>query len=368
MGISQAKRRIMTDNPESSRTTDDTAEIEARPPKRDYSIDVLKGIGIVIIAMGHIDSSGVGGAFISYLYTFNVALFFVIAGYMGRDTAGQSFFGVVAKKFRQIYLPYVALFTVSLLYGHLVVRYVFGQYVIPFEWLATVKALLFASEWLNTVPTFNFALWFLPIFFLASIAFFWISKIRQPLAYSAVILGLLIISLPVQFLLPGRPVLTINVLPVALALMGCGQLLKRYRVVERLRPPVLISLVVFTLVISALAPGNISGIATYWFFPSAVASFVLYLRLAQSLSDNKFLRFVGKNSLIVFGIHGLIASTYPFTRVPNGLDNYWDGVMLYAENLAYVVLGSVLFVAAFHWMQRLFRAAFSRWRAGAPET
>ena len=132
-------------------------EPSAAGAPRDHSVDVLKGIGIVVVAMGHIDYTGIGGSFIVYLYTFNVALFFVIAGYTWRAKPGVPMWAIIAQKFRQIYVPIVVLFAISLFYGHVIVRYVFGQYVIPFEWRPTLKALLFSSEWLNTVPTFNFA-------------------------------------------------------------------------------------------------------------------------------------------------------------------------------------------------------------------
>jgi fucose 4-O-acetylase-like acetyltransferase len=325
----------------------------AGPRVRDSSIDVLKGIGIVIIAMGHIDSTGIGGAFITYLYTFNVALFFVIAGYMWRAKPGESFLSVIGTKFRQVYVPYLVLFLISLLYGHLVVRFVFDQYVIPFEWGATIKALLFSSEWLNSVPTFNFALWFLPIFFIASVTFQLLQLITNPKAYLIVVGALIAISLPVQLLLPGRPILTINVLPVALALMACGYLLKRYRVVEGLPVFALCAGALLSLAVAFFAPGNIGGIATYWFFPSAIASFILLLRLARAVRENRFLAYVGRNSLLVFGLHTLIANTYSFTRIPNLLDNAWDGMMLYLANLGYVVVVSVLVVAAYRGCRRL---------------
>jgi len=301
--------------------------------------------------MGHIDYSGIGGSFISYLYTFNVALFFVVSGYMWRAKPNLSLWSVVARKFRQIYLPYAVLFLISILYGHLIVRFAFQQYVIPFEWRPSIKAFLFSSEWLNSVPTFNFALWFLPIFFIATVAFELLQKIRNMFIYTAVIALIFAASIPIQHLIPGRPMLNINVLPVALVLMGCGFLLKKVGKIEKINLFFLIVLFAFTLLASYYFPGNIGGIGSYWFFPSALASFVLYLRLAQQFRSSSFLGYIGRNSLIIFGVHGLIAATYPFTGIHDYLSGSWNGLMLYLVNLAYVVLASVVAVIVYRWVR-----------------
>jgi hypothetical protein len=247
-------------------------------------------------------------------------------------------------------VPYVVLYVVSLLYGHVVVRYVYHDYVIPFELRSTVKSLLFASDWLNHVPTFNFALWFLPIFFIASVVFQLLQLIRPLAAYIPVLAVVIVSSIPIQAILPGRPVLAINVLPVAVGFMGCGYLLRRWVDVSRIPLLVLIALFAFTLVVTYLAPGNVAAIGTLWYFPSALASFVLYLRLSQDLRSSSFLAYIGENSLIIFGIHGLVANTYGHTRIPDYFAN-WTGLMPYLINVAYVVLVSVLIVKAYRWMK-----------------
>jgi len=318
---------------------------------RDRSVDVLKGIGIVIIVMGHMDYSALGGGFVSYLYTFNVALFFVVAGYTWRAKPGQPLWAGILVKFRTIYLPYVVLFAISLLYGHLVVRYVWTEYVIPFEWGATLRALLFASDWLNTVPTFNFALWFLPIFFLSSVAFSVLQKIPNRWAWGAVVLALALVSLPFQELLPGRPIVNINVLPVGLVLMACGYLLKKYLDIASVNVFALIALFGFTLWAAFNHAGNISAIGSFWFYPLALGSFVLYLRLAHGLRSSTFLLFIGTNSLIMFGIHGLVGNTYLHTHIQDYFAPEWSGLMLYLINLAYTLLATYSVVLVYRYLK-----------------
>lgn len=340
-----------------------TSDAQPRPAKvRDRSVDVLRGIGIVVVAMGHVDLSGVGGAWAVYLYSFNVALFFVVSGYMWRDAPGTPYWRLVVKKARQILLPYAVLFAISLLYGHIIVRYAFGQAVAPFDLRQTAKAFLLSSEWLNTVPTFNFALWFLPIFFVASALFPLIQKIKQMVVYVPVVVLVMASAIPIQYWLPGRPPLAINVLPVAIGFMGAGFLVRRWLDVRRVGLPVATALFALTLVIAYNFPGNVAAIGTLWYFPSAVASFILYLRIAQDVESSRLLAYIGANSLVIFGVHGLVANTYGYTPIPSYFAD-WNGLITYVINVVYVVIVSVAIVFAYRWVKA---RALSRRRTAAP--
>lgn len=324
--------------PSSSTSSDTFGTYSAAQGVRDRSMDVLKGIGMVIIVMGHTDYRGIGGSFVTYLYTFNVALFFIVSGYMWKPREGESFLRTLSVKFRQIYVPYLVLFWVSIGYGYFIVKYVFGQYVIPFEWKPTLKAMLFSSEWLNSVPTFNFALWFLPIFFIASVAFQLLQKLYKRKAYYFAVVLLIAVSVPVQTLLPGRPILNINVLPVALSLMALGYLLRRFAPSGHVSGWVVFGCLGLTLLVALLVPGNVSRITEYWFFPAAIASFVVYRHFAQLLQGSDFLNFIGRNSLLIFGLHGLVANTYQYTVVSQRVGAHADGLLAYLINVMYVVV------------------------------
>ncbi|MEF3403547.1 acyltransferase family protein [Agromyces sp. CCNWLW203] len=346
-----------------SESVDRPVPTPVAPRRRDTSVDVLKGIGIVLIILGHLDASGIGGSFIAYLYTFHVALFFVAAGYTWRAKPGLSFGSVVVTKFRTIYVPYIVFFIISLAYGHLVMRFVFGQPVAPFDPVQSLKALLASSEWLNTVPTYNFALWFLPVFFVASVLFDLLQKVRNVLAYVVVVIALAAVSIPIQDLLPGRPVIAINVVPVALVFMATGYLIRRYIPIARISYFVAIPVLVFSLWAAFMFPGNVARIGSYWYFPGAIASIVLYLRFSIDIRSSSFLQFVGRNSLIVFGIHGLVASTYPFTHIQDALAPQWNGLMLYLVNAAYVLLVSVVIVKGYRLVRVRFDRSLVSWRS-----
>lgn len=290
-----------------------------------------------MVVAGHIDFTEIGSSFLSYLYTFNVAIFFFVSGFLWKNQHLNQFPKFLLSKFKSVLIPYFIFFCISLLYGHLVIKHFFHEYVIPFNLFDTARALLFGSEWLNSVPTFNFALWFLPIFFIANCCFYFLQLVRSRILFVLILICLICISIPVQQLIPGRPLLSINVLPVALTLMGAGYVWSKWLNNPPLKLYVVVLMLVFSLWVTALYPGNIAGINTLWYFPSAVVSILIYFRVAQDFRGSYLLRFLGAESLLIFGLHSLVANFYRFTPLNSFFSTYWSGLMLWLTNLLFVV-------------------------------
>ncbi|MBF9195354.1 acyltransferase family protein [Microvirga terrestris] len=321
---------------------------------RNNAIDILKGIGIIFVVMGHMDPAPIGYSIVAYIYSFHMPLFFWATGYLSYGRDDRSFVSYFSRKFKSIYVPYIVFFIISTAFGHLFVRHVIGQYVIPFEAIATAKALLYSSDWLNQVPTFNFALWFLPLMFVSILMYFFIPKANIYL-FSAIILAMSLAVIPFQSKLPVRPVLHINVLPMALVFMGLGHIYRHLETRVRIPNPFYTTLVVGSLCVgiwySYSYGGHIAGIGSYLYIPAALVSIIFYYRLAIDLVSSKALSFLGKNSLIIFGIHGLVAYTYQFSPVPKYFSAA-QGLFAFNLNLLYNLLVSVALCIVLVWLKR----------------
>lgn len=70
--------------------------------ERDYSIDILKGIGILTVILGHCLTwpSNVN----NFIYSFHMPLFFLVSGYFFKKTASWKLF---IKDFKRLVLPYL---------------------------------------------------------------------------------------------------------------------------------------------------------------------------------------------------------------------------------------------------------------------
>ena len=71
---------------------------------RDCSIDILKGIGIILMVVGH---SGCPKIIHDYIYTFHMPLFFMASGFFITEKNVQNIWVFIVKKIKGIYVPFV---------------------------------------------------------------------------------------------------------------------------------------------------------------------------------------------------------------------------------------------------------------------
>lgn len=68
------------------------------------SIDILKGLGILLMVIGH-----TGFQHKSFIYMFHMALFFIASGYLYKEKNSESFSQVVSfvlRKIKGVWIPY----------------------------------------------------------------------------------------------------------------------------------------------------------------------------------------------------------------------------------------------------------------------
>ena len=75
----------------------DSYEKNINPMNRNESIDILKGIGIILVLVAH----SLGGAILTFAYTFHMPLFFIVTGmFMKNPKQGFSVSEAVKKDFK----------------------------------------------------------------------------------------------------------------------------------------------------------------------------------------------------------------------------------------------------------------------------
>lgn len=85
--------------------------------KRDITIDIVKGIGIIMMVLGH---SGFG--YSSYFKTFHMPLFFIVSGCLYNNEASGSIGSVksyILKKLKTLWLPYAAANSIFILLNNI---------------------------------------------------------------------------------------------------------------------------------------------------------------------------------------------------------------------------------------------------------
>lgn len=136
--------------------------------QRQAWIDVLKGVGMILVVIGHTSEKNVLN---DWVYTFHMPLFFALSGYLWEQKSGIDFKSFLFKRVRSILWPFV-------LFRFLLVLY----------WLVVESH--FRSLDLGPI-------WFLIVLFIAEIAAFLLLAVAKNKREEIIINCLLLIALPV---------------------------------------------------------------------------------------------------------------------------------------------------------------------------
>lgn len=142
--------------------------------KRIEYIDIAKGIGILLVVMGHNDFSLVSPFFYKFIYAFHMPLFFFVSGMFFK--AELPFLTVLRRRFDTLLKPY--LFTIALIYF---MTLSFTKVNFDVATSRVIKALYATGMYIDWVQ-----LWFLPHLFALNIfafLFYWLVK-RSGLPWS----------------------------------------------------------------------------------------------------------------------------------------------------------------------------------------
>jgi acyltransferase len=146
--------------------------MEMEPPRmRDRSIDIAKGIGIILVVLGH---TAVPRPVRHFIFTFHMPLFFVLAGYtfnLQKYTGEERRF--IIQKAQRLLRPYFVACAFFYPFWLLVSRH-FGPMARPgVPLIVPFGGILYATFWSNhqDLMIFNGPLWFLPTLFVAEVFF-----------------------------------------------------------------------------------------------------------------------------------------------------------------------------------------------------
>lgn len=126
--------------------------------ERRKDLDFAKGVGIILMILGHCYSEGNGGTLKIWFYSFHMPLFFLVSGMLAQSKERSPFGHFICKRARSLLLPYFIWGIAAALYLSIMGRR-------SFDWFL---------ECLVRVATFQglSAMWFLPCLFFAEILFY----------------------------------------------------------------------------------------------------------------------------------------------------------------------------------------------------
>ena len=269
-----------------------------RTQKRNEAFDILRGIGIVLMVMGHI---GFGKVFDKYIHTFHMPIFFFVSGYFFNTKDNfKSFF---LHQLKTIMVPYT-LFVLLCQPLH---------YIYTGEWSLSYFVLSFFTSNRNRIDVAG-AFWFLLCLFSAKILFYAIIRFAKGIWTSVTVFTLTIMSNYMRVKLP----LCLDSAFSMLLVMYVGYLLSTYKekkLVKRvMNLPIAATiplLVINGILIMLNEPVNIrcnyfGNVPLFWINVSI--AILCYYSLAQTISKVSYRVFQWiKNVLTFFGRESIVA-------------------------------------------------------------
>lgn len=274
-------------------------------------IDIAKGIGIILVVLGHVNYvSDLDYNIIRVVYMFHMPLFFFLSGYLYKKNTDTK--GLVKNKFQQLMVPYfVSLFVLAPFSPMLKELYVSSD-VTFIMIVEVIGKLLFGGCYLYDEVGI---LWFLPVMFFTQIVYSVLCNRLKIHNVHLVILLLLIGAyvLSIRFAKDQLVPLNAHVVMGTLAIYHIGHMYKKSGYKENI-------IIVTVLALISIASiwflqDNIfsirSGYYGYPFFTlfCAIVMILLVKNISEAISRNNILSklfiSLGKESLIIMCFHML---------------------------------------------------------------
>lgn len=133
--------------------------------KRDSTLDIIKGIGILLVVLGHVSEN----EFISgFIYNFHMPLFFILSGYIYVKFSKKDIVNFSVNRIKRLMLPYFFWGIITLIYWIVIERFLRNQTDIS---LFIPILNLFLASCTSNGYVYNAVLWFIPCMLVTSLIF-----------------------------------------------------------------------------------------------------------------------------------------------------------------------------------------------------
>lgn len=285
----------------------------------DNSVSFAKGVGIMLMVLGHTFFSDYG---YTLIYMFHMPLFFFISGYCFKDSHLENFRNYAQKRFSRIYITFVKWGLIFLLLHN--VFYYFNIYNDLYGFEGVTSQLYSLSDYLKKTFLILFCLsgneqllggyWFLHTMFFASFIFYGLLKLKMP-----VVGGIVALLLSTLMYFRGIPVINIYCGAkefLAVACMIAGYLYKSYSIekfADKHSAYVILACASLLILGSVYWKGEMLDMEwthTIPYFISAIAGSIIVMKFSRLLAEktrwlSNFISNIGNKTLQILTWHFL---------------------------------------------------------------
>lgn len=281
---------------------------------RENYIDVIKGIGIIAVIIGH---SEISEEIRKVIYEFHMPLFFILAGYVFRveKWKNRSIIQFCKAKWKTYIRSYFFLATINLI----IVGGIWGGLTcgISKEWIKLnlhyIFWIIYSKGSVQTMPDCT-PLWFLTCIFVANVIFFCFIKVKTPKRIIGIVLcgigGWILYKVQV----PKLP-WNIDTALTGVVFMELGCVVKKYSLIEKVNWKVAL----FFGGIGIISIGKTGYIdmgsnqlgTVGWFYVGAISLCIIIISICKkNLKKCRIFARYGRHTILVLGFNYLLKDVY----------------------------------------------------------
>lgn len=268
-------------------------------------IDNAKGIGIILMILGHI--SNIPDIIHGWIYSFHMPLFFFISGYLFNKDKYPNIKGYVMLKFNRLIVPYFGMAFIC----YFIMVFLLGKYENAFKWILGILYSRGTVEWMpNCSP-----LWFLTCLFVVEIIIYNVIKNMKKDIYIfiiIIILGLLG-TIVYKFILIKLP-WNIDTAIIASIFSLVGFLVRKYNIFDKIKKynEIVFIICILCSYISAVYNENAVNLDgnkygdLFLFYLGAFSGIMIIILICRKIDNIKYCSFLGKNTMPIIGFNYMI--------------------------------------------------------------
>ncbi len=262
--------------------------------KRKSFLDIIKGIGIILVVIGHVYSN----ATVSYwIYSFHMPLFFFAGGWLYKR---RNIVLDIVRRIQTVVVPYLCFGTITLVYWQLIERKFRSS---DLSFVDSVLGFLLGKY---DQLDFNQHLWFLPSYFIVTVLFNAIVVMGRKYGKQlALIVSLVMSVIYVLIPLPSLP-WGIDRAFRFIGFYAMGMLFSTFHIDEKATKAgkgILLLFAIISISINYLLASHFECSGIMWFVTATFGVFSMLL-LSLCIEHNRLLEYLGLVSLGVLCIHG----------------------------------------------------------------
>ncbi|WP_418223583.1 acyltransferase family protein [Clostridium isatidis] len=321
--------------------------------KRLSWIDVLKGLGMVLVMFAH---ASIPDDIRKYIYTFHLPLFFCISGYLFSTKKYNTFAQFLKSKSKTLLIPYLVFSLFNYLFYLLFSRFANTVAENPLKPLLGIFVGVRGTEW----TICNGTLWFVLALFISEILLYLIIRLTKGNNKKISLILILFSELGYSYskFIGVKLIWNIDAALVAVTFVGLGYIVKKSNMLNKLDDYIYIIIFMLLNFIFGELNTEISMFSSiygnyFYFYISAITGTLGIILICKKINSSKMLEFIGQNTFVYLAIHQYVIFSV-LKKITGRFITNSSGISLVIIAIGYVLFTVVILYIPIKIINRFF--------------